>query len=392
MRKSWFHIVLVLCVALPIMMLFFLDYYNLEGYNYRFNYETNSFESWSNIFFNQSFVFELTWKGRMFLLVFLWLLLIESAIDWRKFVDEKPKNRKIMLASLVCVIIPTIYILATNFLGLDLSILKIGHYVFGIRSVSGTNVPEDFLHLAWPLSCEYIVFTVFFISAVLLAYKTKGLKALSISFALLGGIGIAYLFDTIYPFGVFRPLQAFALPTSATAAALFDLLGYGVRLVFPAPAYPNEPSLPSLTVIMEGKTAGANIAWACAGVQSLLLYALIILVFFKKAEIISAFRKVIYFIIGLFGTFFVNVLRVMSILIIMLNSGSDAGMIFHNTYGEIYSVIWIFLYILLIACIERFMLVDRIRSIFQKMKSFLGNAKSKLWCKLVTIRDRDDHS
>lgn len=373
------------------MMLFLLDYYNLEGYNYRFNAETNNFESWSNVFFNQSFVFELTWKGRMFLLVFLWLLLIESAIDWRKIVDEKPKNHKMMLASLVCVLIPTIYVLATNFLGLDLSLLKIGHYVFGIRSVSGTNVPEDFLHLAWPLSCEYIVFTVFFISAILLAYKTKVLKALSISFALLGGIGVAYLFDTIYPFGVFRPLQAFALPTAATAAALFDLLGYGVRLVFPAPGYVGEPSLPSLTVIMGGKTAGANIAWACAGVQSLLLYVLIILVFFKKADI-SAFRKLVYFITGLFGTFFVNVLRVMSILVIMLNSGNDAGMIFHNTYGEIYSVIWIFLYIILIGCIERFMLVERMRSTFQRMNSLLGNAKNKLWCKLRTIRDRDGHS
>ena len=119
---------------------------------------------------------------------------------------------------------------------------------------------------------------------------------------------------------------------------------------------------------------------------------MIILVFFKKAEIISAFRKLVYFIIGLFGTFFVNVLRVMSILVIMLDSGSDAGMIFHNTYGEIYSVIWIFLYILLIGCIERFMLVERIRSVFQRIKSFLGNAKSKLWYKLITIKDGDGHS
>ena len=347
------------------MMLFFLDYYNLEGYNYRYNIETNSFESWSNVFFNQSFVFELTWKGRMFLLVFLWLFLVESAVDWRKLVDEKPKNRNIILASLVLALIPTIYIIATNFLGLDLTILKIGHNIFGIRSVSGTNVPEDFLHLSWPISCEYIVFTVFFIGAVILAYKMKGLKTLSISLALLGGIGVAYLFDTIYPFGVFRPLQAFALPTSATAAALFDLLGY----------------------TMGGKTASVSIAWACAGVQSLLLYVLIILVFFKKADI-SPFRKLAYFVIGLFGTFFVNVLRIFSIVLIMLNSGNDAGMVFHNTYGEIYSVVWIFLFILLIGCIQRFMLVERTRHGFQRVSSFLGNAKNKFVSRLRTFRNR----
>jgi exosortase/archaeosortase family protein len=383
LRKSWFHIALILCIALPIMMLFFLDYYNMEGYNYRYNIETDSFESWSNVFFNQNFLFELTWKGRMFLLVFLWLLIVESAIDWNKFVDEKPKNRKIILASLACALIPTIYIIATDFLGLDLTILNIGHYVFGIRSVSGANVPEDFLHLAWPISLEYLVFALFFIGAILLAYKTKGLKALSISFALLGGIGVAYMFDTIYPFGVFKPLQAFALPTAATAAALFDLLGYSVRLTFPA--YGVDPSLPSLSIIMGGKTASATIAWACAGVQSLLLYMLIILVFFKKADI-SAFRKLTYFIIGLIGTFFVNVFRVISILVIMLNSGNDAGMIFHNTYGEIYSVVWIFLFILLIGGIERFMLVERTRRAFQRIGSLLGTAKNRFAEKLRTVR------
>jgi thaumarchaeosortase len=383
LKKYWFHIALIICIALPIMMLFFLDYYNLEGYNYRYNGETNSFESWPNVFFNQSFVFELTWKGRMFLLVFLWLLLIESAIDWRTIVDEKPKNRNIILASLVCALIPTIYVIATNFLGLDLVILKIGHYVFGIRSVSGTNVPEDFLHLYWPISCEYIVFTVFFIGAILLAYKMKGLKALSISLTLLGGIGVAYMFDTIFPFGVFKPLQAFALPTAAVTTALFDLLGYTVRLSFPTYAA-GTAALPAITVVVGGKSATAAIAWACAGVQSLLLYVVIMLVFFKKADI-SAFRKLAYFIIGLFGTFFVNVLRVFSILIVMLDYGNEAGTSFHNTYGEIYSVIWIFLFILLIGCIQRFRLVERTKYAFHRIWSLLGTVKDKLFLRLKIV-------
>ena len=385
LRKSWFHIALIICIALPIIMLFVLDYSNMEGYNYRYNGETNAFESWHNTFFNDSFLFELTWKGRMFLLVFLWIILVESVMDWSKFVDEKPKNRYVIIASLICALIPTFYVIATNFFGLDLSILQIGHDVFGILSVRGANEPWDFLHLFWPISCEYIVFAVFFISAVMLAYKTKALKALSISLALLGGIGVAYMFDTIYPFGVFEPLQAFALPTAAVAAALFDLLGYTVRLAFPA--YGVEQSLPSLTVTVGGETASVAIAWACAGVQSLLLYVVIILVFFKRADI-SAFRKLAYFIIGLFGTFFVNVLRVFSIVLIMLNSGSEAGMAFHNTYGEMYSVIWILLFIMLIGCIQRFMLVERTKFAFQRICAFLVTAKNKFVHRLKTFRDK----
>ena len=375
---------LVLCIALPIMLLFFLDYYNVEGYNYQYDIETDNFESWPNELFNQKFAFETTWKGRMFLLVFLWLLLIESALDWRKIVDEKPKNRYFIFASLTCALIPLIYVVATNFFGLDLAILRVGYDVFGIPNVTSTNGSWEFLTYYWPISCEYIVFTVFFIGAIILAYKTKGLKAFSISFALLGGIGVAYLIDTIFPFGVFKPLQALALPTTATAAALFDLLGYSVQLVFPVYG---QPSLPALTVVMGGKVASVTVAWACAGVQSLLLYVLIILVFFKKADI-SAFRKLAYFIIGLFGTFFVNVLRVFSIVVVMLNYGNEAGTLFHNTYGELYAFIWIFLFILLIGCIQRFMLVERTRRAFQRVSSFLGTAKNKFACRLRTFRDR----
>lgn len=364
------------------MMLFCLDYSNLEGYNYRYNGETNAFESWSNTFFNESFLFELTWKGRMFLLVFLWIILIESAMDWNKFVDEKPKNRYIIIASLVCALVPTFYVLATNFFGLDLTVLQVGHDTFGILSVSGPNEPWDFLHLHWPIACEYIVFTVFFISAVLLAYKTEGLKTLSISLALIGGVGAAYLVDTVYPFGVFRPLQAFALPTAAVAAGILDILGYSVMLVFPR--YSAESALPSLTLRVGSNSASVSIAWACAGVQSLLLYMLIVLVFFKKSDIPS-FRKLAYFIIGLFGTFLVNVFRVIAIMFVMINEGQAAGMVFHDTYGEMFSVVWIFLYILLIGCIQRFMLVEKTKHAFQKVYSYLGVAKNKLVSRLKAL-------
>jgi hypothetical protein len=77
----------------------------------------------------------------------------------------------------------------------------------------------------------------------------------------------------------------------------------------------------------------------------------------------------------------VNVLRVFSIIVIMIQQGNEAGMAFHNTYGELYSFIWIFLYILLVGCIQRFMLVERTRDALRRIGSQLGNAKNKLWSK-----------
>lgn len=363
----------MICFATPIILLLFLDYYNLEGYNLLYNVETHTFENWSNKFFNQNFVFEWTWKGRMFYLIFLWLLFIELITDWKNVTENKPKNRYIILASIICALIPTFYVVAINFFGLDLSILRFGRDFFNIRSGPPSN-PSDFLHLQWPLSCEYVVFTIFFVGATVLAYKWKSLRFFSISFALLGGMGVAYLLDTIYPFGLFKPLQEFALITAASTAALFDLLGYTTQLRFPTP-YPIPDT--GLLAYLRVNSVSVNIGWACAGVHSLLLYILIILLFFKKSSI-SSFRRLLYFMVGLFGTFFVNVLRVYSIVIIMINQGQEAGLAFHNTYGELYFFAWISIYILVIVCIQSFRLVERTMHALHRIRSYSGILFSKL--------------
>jgi thaumarchaeosortase len=219
-----------------------------------------------------------------------------------------------------------------------------------------------------------MVFFVAFLAAIILAYKTKGLKIFSISLSLLGAISVAYMLDTVYPFGVFRPLQEVALPITASAAALFDALGYSVTMTYPVHLGPSL--LPSLMVSAGGRVAEYSISWACAGVYSLLLYLLIILVFFKRTNI-SGFRKLSYFVIGLFGTFCSAVLRVYTIFVISLQSGYKAGMFFHNTYGELFGFTWVFVFIILIVCIERFMLVERTREGFRKISSRFGTTNGE---------------
>jgi exosortase/archaeosortase family protein len=219
----------------------------------------------------------------------------------------------------------------------------------------------------WPLSLEYVIFAIFFASAVLLAYG-KGALTFSISLSLLGVIALVYMIDTIYPFGLFNPLQSFALPTAASSAAFLELLGYqGVRLAYPvAYSVGNQVSLlPELYIVASNGRilAQALIGWSCAGVHSLLLYILIMLMFLKRSGI-SSFRKSVYFIFGLFGTYFVNILRISSFFIIWMNYGQSTAMVFHDNYGELYFFIWISMYVMLIVGIQRFMLIERTRYTF----------------------------
>jgi hypothetical protein len=125
------------------------------------------------------------------------------------------------------------------------------------------------------------------------------------------------------------------------------------------PVHTGGSLMPSLTVGMGNKGAGLAIVWACAGIYSLLLYVLIILLYFKRTKT-SGFRNLLYFVIGLFGTFFV------------------VGMIFHNTYRELFGFTWICSFIVLIVCIERFTLVEKARDGFKKISSRLERKKDKL--------------
>ena len=350
-NKKISYIILIFLLFLPILLLLCIDYLNIESFTVKFN---------------ENFVFEWTWKGRMFYLFFLWLVIMEFHASSEIIRSANPTH---WWASLICLSLPTVYVLAVNFFGLNTVILWLGE-TFGI-SKWGT----DFIFFHWPLSCEYMVFAVSFIMGVTLSYGKTGLQTFSISLSFLASIASAYMFDTIFPFGVFKPLQVFALPTAATSAALFELLGYTTQLRYPV-RY-GESNLPLLVVTKDGKMASVGIAWACAGVHSLLLYTLIILVFFKKLAI-SKQSKIIYFLVGFIGTYFVNVLRVFSLVLVMLNYGQEAMKAAHDIYGELFFLSWIFVYMFLILSIEEYRLVEQIRSLKTKIFTLISKIKGKL--------------
>ena len=346
LKKCWFHIALLASFSLPIIVLMFLDYFDIESFHV----------------FNQEFRFLSTWKGRMFYLFFLWILFMESIIDWSKIVEKKPKNRFRIFAFFVCAVIPLIYVLSVNFWGIDQVILDVGE---------GLGFTDTSLVFHWPLCIEYLVFAFSFLVAIFLAYGKLGLGHFSIALSLLVGMSVIYTINAFEsgPGGIFKPFAMLTLPTAACAAALLDILGYSFTLSF-------RPGLNSMPLIITSSGA-AYIGWPCAGVHSLFLFIVIILLFFKRSSI-STFRKFIYFVVGTIGTYLVNVLRIVSYFVILENDGASAARFFHNSLGELYFVSWMFSCILIIVSIERFMLVEKARHSVQKLRCFLGNGKDRI--------------
>lgn len=280
--------------------------------------------------------YDLMWKGRMFYLFFLWLLFVETIINWDKIAKSKvAKMRSVRTAVfIVALALPILYITVANFAGLNNAIMDLAR---------NYNVVLEFVQFV-PLSIEYLVLTGLFVLIFSLYYGTRKTSDFAISMIFLGVIGVVYMIDTLYPWGRFTPFQIFAPTTTQLSASVLNLMGYRTSIVMRL--FANEGTLPVLTVWDAfGKATTFSVAWVCSGVESLIIFSVTIPLFFKNSTIRWKHRAV-YFIFGAAITYFINALRIATIFIIAINGGDWHT--FHNVYGMLYSMTWIVSYPLLI--------------------------------------------
>ena len=346
--------------------------------------------------------FELAWKGRTPFLLFLWLLLLELALGWKKLLSGSVNwTRFRVVALVIAAVAPTLYVIGAFLFGLDAYIVQLGKLV----GVPYQKYGKWFLEKSWPLSLEYFLFAVFFAASVWLMYKINGLKRFSISLFFLVATSFFYMVDTFHPFGTILVLQAFAPSAASSAVYILKWLGYNAQL---APY--NYMGMP---ILLSQGLPPLAIGWPCAGVHSLFIYTFVILLFLKDAPfalreevirmtisknfkfmagrkrinfllerkiirsaivgtekfVVTLLRMVPFYIIvgiGAVGTFVVNVFRIVTICIIGTNIGREAMNLFHSYFGELFFITWIMVYPLTIIYN---------RTIWAKLSTFVGKLK-----------------
>jgi exosortase/archaeosortase family protein len=110
-----------------------------------------------------------------------------------------------------------------------------------------------------------------------------------------------------------------------------------------------ENGMPTLQATGPLGTAKFSIAWPCAGIESFLIFTAVVLVFLQQMHI-SWKAKAGYFAVGVVVTYFINVLRIVTIFNIGMQYGAESSQVemFHFYYGPLYSIIWIVSYPLII--------------------------------------------
>ena len=284
--------------------------------------------------------FFVTYPGRTFYLFFLWLISLEIAFNWEKLQKNASSKLKSIrtIASIISLLFPTIYVViyvvVANYRGLNAIIMV---------STILSNAPSARLAYLM-LSMEYLVSAVLFALVILLAYGINGLMDFSIPVSFLGIVGVIYTIDYLYPFGKFTPFQILVPATATLAASVLNLMGYQTRISLTS-NHPEWGSMPYLEIMNTQPPIGFGIAWPCAGVESLLIYTVTLLLFLKKASIPWKHR-IVYLVIGAAITYVINILRVVTIFVISINGGDVWA--FHNYYAWLYSIIWIISYPLII--------------------------------------------
>ena len=288
--------------------------------------------------------FEATWKGRTFYLFFLWLVSLELILNWDKIPKLKTnKAGSVRTALFIAVLVlPTIYVIASNYFGINDALVNLA-----------TKYNVDPTLVGWvPLATEYLVLTVFFVLIIYLGFGARSLKDFALPTIFLAAIGIMYTIDNFFPNGTFTPFQIPVPITTQLAANVLNLMGHATRITgAPGTSY----GWVSVLHVIDPKTGldiiypPIAIAWPCAGVESLIIYTITILIFLQNSTI-SWMRRTIYFAFGAIVTFFINVLRIVTLFTIALQYGDQSSQFndFHYYYGQLYSITWIMLYPLII--------------------------------------------
>jgi exosortase/archaeosortase family protein len=202
----------------------------------------------------------------------------------------------------------------------------------------------------WPLAIEYLVFSFFFTMMILIIYKRKAIFSIfALPLAILWGMGAMYLIDVLYPYGKLKFFQILSLPTSAWAVSILELFGHNVILRYEA-----NYGLPIIMILERSPTGSfpsAAVGWPCSGVHSLFLYMLIIIPLLKQYHTNSS-KKLAYFLLGALLTYTVNVFRIVLYFLIYLYYGNESARVFHDTYGELFFLMFILTFIITIHLIE----------------------------------------
>ena len=232
--------------------------------------------------------------------------------------------------------------------GIPLAIATIIYFVlldFGLHDYIINAAPAFNVQLiySWEWFWDFLVITIFAISASILMFGKKWIRIVIAGPVFLAGSAIILSLDAFFPYDALGPLQYFVPHLVQTNVWIINAFDLGV-----ATARDN-------LMFLRGDHGpfALQVFWPSAGVHSVVIYSLVMMAFLLKMNI-KQNRKIMYFGLGIIGTIIINLIRIFSLSVFALKVSTNPVEFeeYHSVAGEIMFLPWLFAFLLVVTVIE----------------------------------------
>ena len=232
--------------------------------------------------------------------------------------------------------------------GIPLAAVTIIYFVlldFGLHDYIINAAPAFNVQLiySWEWFWDFLVITIFAISASILMFGKKWIRIVIAGPVFLGGSAIILSLDAFFPYDTLGPLQYFVPHLVQTNVWIINAFDLGV-----ATARDN-------LMFLQGDHGpfALQVFWPSAGVHSVVIYSLVMMAFLLKMNI-KQNRKFMYFGLGILGTIIINMIRIFSLSVFALKVSTNPVEFeeYHSVAGEIMFLPWLFAFLLVVTVIE----------------------------------------
>ena len=241
-------------------------------------------------------------------------------------------------------------------------VVLIGLLVFYVETVFNTDALRVWVTsqlgvaqespLSFLLGLEFLFYAAFcvLVTAILYSPSSTLLMATPVIYAV--GSGILDLMDAFFPEDSLAFMQIWVYVIWDVVVFILSLLGYHTRVAAFSSSVPPSVLLQGNRLFLRGYRGDMTLVifWPSSGVVSMIVYSLVILVLMVKLDAPRP-RKALYAAFGAIGTYFVNVIRIMFIVLYVTYISLDFEA-FHQSIGEVLFIAWIFIYLLLVIRME----------------------------------------
>lgn len=202
---------------------------------------------------------------------------------------------------------------------------------------------------SWLLAWDHVAYAIYLAGCVSIFIGKNNLSKIPVPFVYSIGMSVILLLDAFFPYGSLGPMQMWVQVMVPIVTWVLHLLGADVI------GYGNV-----LRIVGQNGTFTLQIFWPSAGVHSMLIYSIVVIVLMLKLPA-PVKRKAIYASFGAIGTAFVNVFRISLIgVYAYLYAHTLQDLItFHDVIGEVLFLIWIIVFVSLVVELETRLIAKR---------------------------------